>query len=193
MSDLVAEHEFPTGQTLSLFYGDLTEEKVDAIVNAANAHLLHAGGLAAAIVRRGGRSIQEESDGWVREHGPVSHARPALTGAGSLPCRYVVHAVGPRWGEGDEDAKLRTAVGAALSLADQRGFKNVALPAISTGIFGFPKARAADVILDAIADFCAEHPDASLKDIRIILIDAPTVRVFIAAFASRWPNSVVEP
>lgn len=192
MSELVAEHELPTGQTLSLVYGDLTEEKVDAIVNAANAHLLHAGGLAAAIVRRGGRSIQEESDDWVREHGPVSHARPALTGAGALPCRYVVHAVGPRWGEGDEDAKLRTAVTAALSLADQRGFKNVALPAISTGIFGFPKERGAEVILDAVADFCVEHPDTSLKDIRITLIDAPTVRVFTAAFASRWPNSVVE-
>jgi O-acetyl-ADP-ribose deacetylase (regulator of RNase III) len=193
MSPLVAEHELPTGQTLRLVYGDLTDEKVDAIVNAANAHLNHVGGLAAAIVRRGGRSIQEESNAWVREHGPISHAQPALTGAGTLPCRYVVHAVGPRWGEGDEDAKLRTAVRAALSLADQRGFKNVALPAISTGIFGFPKERGAELILDAVADFGVEHPDTSLKDIHITLIDAPTVRVFAAVFASRWPNSVVEP
>jgi O-acetyl-ADP-ribose deacetylase (regulator of RNase III) len=193
MSTLVAEHKLPTGQTLRLIHGDLTEESVDAIVNAANAHLLHAGGLAAAIVRRGGKCIQDESNTWVREHGPISHARPALTGAGLLPCRYVIHAVGPRWGEGDEDTKLRTTVTAALSLADQRGFKNVALPAISTGIFGFPKERGAEVILDAVADFCRAHPESSLQDIRITLIDAPTLRVFATAFASRWPGSIEEP
>ncbi len=188
MSTLVAEHKLPAGQILRLFHGDLTEENVDAIVNAANTLLHHGGGLAAAIVRRGGKSIQEESDVWVQEHGPITHARPALTGAGTLPCRYVIHAVGPIWGEGDEDAKLHTAVTAALSLADQRGFKSVALPAISTGIFGFPKARGAEVILDAITDFCQVHPESSVQEIHITLIDAPSARVFTAAFASRWPE-----
>lgn len=188
MSELIVEQNLPTGQHLCLFHGDLTEESVDAIVNAANSHLNHGGGLAAAIVRRGGKSIQDESDAWVREHGPISHARPALTGSGTLPCRYVIHAVGPIWGEGDEDAKLHTAVTAALSLADQRGFKTVALPAISTGIFGFPKARGAEVILDAITDFCEGHPESSVQEIHITLIDTPSVSVFVDAFASRWPE-----
>ncbi len=193
MATLVAEHKLPTGQSLRLIHGDMTEEKVDAIVNAANAHLLHGGGIAAAIVRSGGKSIQDESNAWVREHGPISHAKPALTGAGSLLCRYVIHAVGPRWGEGDEDTKLHTAVTAALSLADERGFKNLALPAISTGIFGFPKERGAEVILDAITDFCSQHPETTLEEIRITLIDEPSVRVFAAAFTSRWPDSVLQP
>lgn len=190
MSTLVAEQTLPTGQNLRLYHGDLTEEQVDAIVNAANAQLLHGGGLAAAIVRRGGKEIQDESDAWVREHGPISHTQPALTSGGSLPCRYVIHAVGPQWGEGDEDAKLHAAVTSALSLADQYKFKTIALPAISTGIFGFPKDRGAVVILDAISDFCSQHPTASLGEIRITLIDEPSVRVFAAAFASRWPESV---
>lgn len=193
MATLVAEHKLPTGQSLRLIHGDITEEKVDAIVNAANAHLLHGGGIADAIVRRGGMGIQNESNAWVREHGPISHAQPALTGAGSLPCRFVIHAVGPRWGEGDEDAKLYTAIKAALSMADEHGLKNLALPAISTGIFGFPKERGAEVILDAISDFFVEQPKSVLQDIHITLIDAPSVRVFTAAFTSRWPDSVLQP
>jgi O-acetyl-ADP-ribose deacetylase (regulator of RNase III) len=193
MGTLVAEHQLATGQKLRLIHGDITEEKMDAIVNAANEQLIHAGGLAAAIVHRGGKSIQDESSTWVREHGPISHAQPALTGAGVLPCQYVIHAVGPRWGEGDEDAKLHTAVTAALYLADERGFNNLALPAISTGIFGFPKERGAEVILDTIIDFCSRHPATTLKEIRLTLIDEPSVRVFSTAFASRWPDSVLQP
>jgi O-acetyl-ADP-ribose deacetylase len=193
MGTLVAEHQLPTGQKLRLIHGDITEEKMDAIVNAANKQLIHAGGLAAAIVRRGGKSIQDESSTWVREHGPISPAQPALTGAGVLPCRYVIHAVGPRWGEGDEDAKLHSAITAALSLADERGFNNLALPAISTGIFGFPKERGAEVILNAIIDFYNRHPATTLEEIRLTLIDEPSVRVFSAAFASRWPDSVLQP
>lgn len=193
MGTLVAECKLPTGQSLRLIHGDMTEEKVDVIVNAANAYLRHGGGIAAAIVRRGGKGIQDESNAWVREHGPISHAQPALTGAGSLPCRYVIHAVGPRWGEGDEDAKLHTAVTAALSLANERGFNNLALPAISTGIFGFPKERGAEVILDAITDFYSQHPATKLEEIRLTLIDEPSIRVFAGAFTSRWPDSVMQP
>jgi O-acetyl-ADP-ribose deacetylase (regulator of RNase III) len=192
MSTLVAEHILPGGQHLRLFHGDLTQENVDAIVNAANAQLIHGGGLAAAIVRTGGNTIQEESNSWVREHGPVSHAQPAITGGGSLPCRHVIHAVGPRWGEGDEDAKLQTAVQGALSLANREQFQTIALPAISTGIFGFPKERGANVIVDAIAEFCGQNRESSLDEIRITLIDAPSVRVFTVAFSSRWPGSVLQ-
>jgi putative ATPase len=172
---------------LRLVHGDLTEERVDAIVNAANAHLAHGGGVAGAIVRRGGPSIQVESDAWVRTHGPVAHDRPAITTAGRLPCRHVIHAVGPVWGEGDEDAKLQAAVRGALGLASDRGLQSLALPAISTGIFGFPKERGARVILEAIAGFFSSSPTSPLQEIRITLIDEASVAIFADEFRRRWP------
>jgi O-acetyl-ADP-ribose deacetylase (regulator of RNase III) len=184
---VIAEHALTGGCTLRLVHGDLTEERVDAIVNAANGQLMHGGGVAGAIVRRGGRSIQQESDAWVRAHGPATHDRPAITGAGALPARHVIHAVGPIWGEGDEDAKLHTAVLAALALAGERGLQSVALPAISTGIFGFPKDRGARVILDAIEDFVSSEASARLREIRITLIDEPSVAIFAQEFERRWP------
>ncbi|MDW8325212.1 MAG: macro domain-containing protein [Anaerolineales bacterium] len=182
MSILIFRHSLPSGQSLSLYQGDLTEERVDAIVNAANAHLAHGGGLAGAIVRKGGRVIQDESDAWVKQHGPAGHDKPALTGPGALPCKAIIHAVGPVWGSGDEDAKLRTAYTAALQLAHAQGFTSIAFPSLSTGIFGFPVERAAPIAIQAVIDFCAAHPDSSLRDLRFTLIDAPTVEVFRREF-----------
>ncbi len=187
VADIVAEHALPNGAILRLVHGDLTEESVDAIVNAANAHLSHGGGVAGAIARRGGPAIQAESDAWVRQHGPARHDRPALTSAGRLPSRHVIHAVGPVWGEGDEDAKLATAVTASLAVALEEKCSSLALPAISTGIFGFPKDRGAQVILDAIVTYFSAHPSTSLKEIRVTLIDTPSVLVFQAEFRRRWP------
>ena len=178
MSELVLQQPLPSGQTLALYHGDLTEESVDAVVNAANEHLAHGGGLAGALVRRGGAIIQQESLAWVRQHGLAGHAKPALTGAGKLPCRAIIHAVGPVWGSGDEDRKLQTAYTAALEIADAQGFKSVAFPSISTGIFGFPVERGAHIAVQAVADFCAAHPASAVRDIRFVLIDAPTVQVF---------------
>jgi len=191
MSHLAAEHHLPTGQVLQLVHGDLTEEHVDAIVNAANARLQHGGGVAGAIVRRGGALIQQESDAWVRAHGPVTQDSPALTGAGRLPCRHIIHAVGPVWGEGSEDAKLHAAITGALRLADQQAFSSLALPAISTGIFGFPKDRGARILIDAIVDLFAARPSSPLTQVRITLIDQPSVQVFASEFAKRWPESIL--
>ncbi len=179
MNQVLKEHVLPHGQCLQLVQGDLTLENVDAIVNAANAHLKHGGGVATAIVRRGGAVIQEESDAWVRHHGPVTHEHPAFTSAGSLPCRFVIHAVGPVWGEGNEDAKLTTAIQGSLLCADQLHLTSIAFPAISTGIFGYPKDRAAHVILNAICDYFSENPSSTLKLIRLTLFDQPTVEVFL--------------
>src|SRR5512144_2508720 len=103
MNQTIREHNFPSGIRLQIVQGDITDEHVDAIVNAANRHLAHGAGVAGAILRKGGRVVQDESDRWVSQHGTVTHAEPAYTRAGSLPCRYVIHAVGPVWGEGDED------------------------------------------------------------------------------------------
>ena len=182
-SEVVAAREFPGGRVMQLRHGDLTEEAVDAIVNAANEQLAHGGGVAGAIVRRGGVEIQRESDAWVRAHGPASHGRPALTGAGRLRCRAVIHAVGPIWGAGDEDAKLRAAYSAVLDVAHTEGYRSIALPSLSTGIFGFPVDRAAPIALAAVARFWETRPDTSVVEIRFTIIDAPTVEAFRQAFA----------
>lgn len=182
MTRFLFEHIFISGAHLQFSQADLTQERVDAIVNAANNRLQHGGGVAGAIVRRGGAQIQAESNAWVRKHGPVTHERPAYTGAGNLPCRYVIHAVGPVWGEGDEDAKLGAAVSGSLRVADELELTSIALPAISTGIFGFPKDRAARVILAAIQDYFASHVDSKLQLVRLVLFDQPTLDAFIGVW-----------
>ena len=179
MSDLLAERSLPKGQSLQLVQGDLTTEQVDAIVNAANERLQHGGGVAWAIVRRGGDIIQQESENWVHEHGPVSHARPAWTSGGLLPAKYVIHAVGPVWGDGDEDAKLGAAVRGSLRVADELKLKSIAFPAISTGIFGFPKGRAAGVIFRAIKGYFERQPDSGITTVRIVLFEPSTIEVFM--------------
>lgn len=182
MNSILREKTLPGAQTIQIVRGDITVEMVDAIVNAANARLQHGGGVAWAIARAGGPTIQAESDEWVRSRGPVSHAEPAYTGGGDMPCRYVIHAVGPVWGEGDEDDKLAAAVRGALWRADELKLTSIALPAISTGIFGFPKERAAKIIFKTIEQYFAENPNATLKLVRVTLFDQPT----IDAFLSEW-------
>ncbi|MCS6908072.1 MAG: macro domain-containing protein [Anaerolineales bacterium] len=186
MAQVVAEKVFSEQRRLQLVQGDITAEEVDAIVNAANRYLQHGGGVAGAIVRRGGSVIQEESDRWVREHGPVAHDSPAYTTAGQLPCRYVIHAVGPMWGEGDEDEKLCAAVRGSLRVAEQLGCASLALPAISTGIFGFPKERAARLILRTLADYFDARPSGTLKTVRVTLLDPPTLSAFQEAWQELW-------
>ena len=158
--------------TIEIVKGDITEEKVDAIVNAANSHLKHGGGVAGAIVRKGGQIIQEESNRI--GHVPVGSA--VITTAGKLKAKYVIHAVGPIWGEGNEDEKLKKAVISALTLAEEKGAKSVSLPAISTGIFGFPKERGADVILKAIIEYIDKG--TLIEKIRICNIDDLTSNIF---------------
>ena len=164
--------------TVSAVHGDLTEQQVDAIVNAANSALAHGGGLAGAIVRRGGWVIQEESD----RLAPVPVGGAATTGAGALPCRWVIHAVGPRWGEGNEDSKLRSAIENSLKIAEQNQFQTISFPAISSGIFGFPKDRCASIILSAVRDYLQQHPESSLSEVRICLFDESTLQVFREQF-----------
>ncbi len=185
MNRIVWETTLSTGQMLRIVHGDLTDERVDAIVNAANSYLKHGGGVAGAIVRRGGAQIQAESDAWVRKYGPVPHHAPAYTHAGNLACRYVIHAVGPVWGEGDEDAKLAAAIAGALQRADELGLSNIALPAISTGIFGFPMPRAAEIILTAVVNYFAQNRASGLQEARLVLLDQSAVDVFVNIWKAR--------
>jgi O-acetyl-ADP-ribose deacetylase (regulator of RNase III) len=181
MSQLLFEHTTEKGQVIRVVQGDLTAETVDAIVNAANGQLMHGGGVAGAISRRGGPTIQRESTAWVREHGPVPTGSAAITGAGSLPCRYVIHAVGPVWGTGDEEAKLASAVRAALDLAEAHALRSVSMPGISSGIFGFPKPLCAQVMVGAIQVWLAEHPESSVREVHSCNIDDETAKLFAEA------------
>ncbi|MBF0465750.1 MAG: macro domain-containing protein [Nitrospirae bacterium] len=167
-----------TGGTLRLIKGDITQRDTDAIVNAANSYLQHGGGVAAAIVRKGGVVIQAESDaiGYV----PVGGA--AMTSGGALPCKAVIHAVGPRMGEGDEDNKLKNAVLNSLKLASQKGFHSVSMPAISSGIFGFPKDRCAKILVTESLNFLNDNAGGSVNSVEFCIYDAETLQCFVSEF-----------
>jgi len=179
------ERVLQTGQTIQIVQGDITIEAVDAIVNAANEYLQHGGGVAWAISKKGGPAIQKESDAWIRQHGLVSHSHPAWTSGGLLPAKYVIHAVGPVWGDGDEDHKLESAITGCLRVADELKCSSIALPAISTGIFGFPKDRAAKIIFSTIQKYF-ESNTSSLKVVKLTLFDQVTVDVFIKSWQVKW-------
>ncbi len=171
--------EKPIGdKKLVLVKGDITERNVDAIINAANSYLKHGGGVAGAIVRKGGDEIQKESDkiGYV----PVGSA--AATGAGKLPCKAVIHAVGPRMGEGDEDNKLKNAVINTLKLASEKKLKSISMPAISSGVFGFPKDRCAEILVGEINKFLKENPQTSLNTVEFCIFDDDTLSHFKTQF-----------
>jgi len=166
------------GTTLRLVSADLTARDVDAIVNAANSHLQHGGGVAGAIVRKGGQIIQEESDriGFV----PVGGA--AMTSGGKLHARHVIHAVGPRMGEGDEDAKLRNAIDSVLMLAVEKGLTSISVPAISAGIFGFPKDRCAKILVGETAAFLRKRPETALRLVEFCIFDKDALGCFEKEF-----------
>jgi len=172
LAEILTEFESATGTLIRIVLGDITEERVDAVVNAANGRLAHGGGVAGAIARRGGPAVREESEAWVVAHGEVPTGAAAITTAGDLPSRHVIHAVGPVWGSGGEDEKLAGAVRSALTLAVEHALASVSLPAISSGIFGFPKERCARVILETVAGF------AGLSEIRLCNFDQPTAAIF---------------
>lgn len=166
------------GKTLRLIQGDITERDVDAIVNAANSRLQHGGGVAGAIVRKGGQTIQEESNkiGYT----PVGTA--VITGAGKLPAKFVIHAVGPRMGEGDEDNKLKSAVLSSLRLASEKRLRSISLPAISSGIFGFPKDRCAEILVNESIRFLKKNKGTSLTTVEFCIFDDTTLRHFKREF-----------
>lgn len=134
---------------VELVQGDVTELQTDAIVNAANAQLVLGGGVAGAIKRKGGPEIQAQCN----KIGGTFVGGAVITTGGKLKAKYVIHAVGPRMGEGDEDTKLKNATLNSLKLADKENIKSISFPAISTGIFGFPIGRCAEIMLRTTIDY----------------------------------------
>ncbi|KAE8981085.1 hypothetical protein PR002_g23928 [Phytophthora rubi] len=174
------------GPELLVMQGDVTRCAADAIVNAANTRLRHGGGLAGAIVRTGGCSIQVESDKWVKDHGPLKVGDAVTTDAGKLPCKHVIHTVGPNVGSAkpttEHATQLRRAVWSALLEADRLEIKSVAVPGISTGIFGYPKDLGAQEIVRESVRFCMEKGSKTrVRRIALMNIDDPTVGSFATA------------
>ncbi len=154
--------------------GDITESSVDAIVNAANSDLALGAGVAGAIRIKGGPSIQEECD--ILRHCPVGQA--VVTGAGQLNVKYVIHAVGPRRGEEDAEAKLQGATLHSLKRADEYNIQSIAFPAISTGVFGFPVEACARIMLGTVIRFLKEKTGVVL--VQFCLFDSSAFEVFSA-------------
>lgn len=165
------------GVTIELAQGDITDLDVDAIVNAANSQLILGAGVAGAIRHKGGPSIQAEC----LQIGHCDVGDAVITSGGKLKARHVIHAVGPRMGEGSESGKLGNAVRASLKLMEQHGLSSIALPAISTGVFGYPLEGCADVMLRVIIDYTFEDL-ASLNHVIVCLYDQRAFDVFAAEF-----------
>jgi O-acetyl-ADP-ribose deacetylase (regulator of RNase III) len=157
---------------LELVEGDITELETDAIVNPANEELQLGGGVAGAIRASGGPAIQEECD----RIGHTGVGTAVMTGAGDLKAKQVIHAVGPRMGEGDEDRKLSSAVRSALALADRNGLRTIAIPAISTGTFGFPLDRCARILLTEVHRYL--QGGTKLDKVVVCLLGEDNFKVF---------------
>ncbi|ARM76858.1 ADP-ribose-binding protein [Acidianus manzaensis] len=174
---------YPFKANIILQKGDITDVSADAIVNAANSYLSHGGGVAYAIVRKGGYQIQKESDEYIRLHGPVKTGEVAVTTAGKLKAKYIIHAVGPIFGiEGEE--KLELAIRKSLEKAEELKLSSIAFPAISTGIYGYPYEICARIMSDVFLNFSPNY----LKEIYVVLYDEKAYRIFEEEFDKKFLN-----
>ena len=174
---VIAREEYPGGRVFEVVTGDLLSERVDAIVNAANGHLAHGGGVAYAISRAAGPELDRESEEIVRARGPVPVGGAVVTGAGRLPFKGVIHCVGPQLGEGDEEAKLVQALRSAFERAEERGWSSVSFPAVSSGIFAVPLETCARAYVSAVRAFFAATPGSRLRSLRLVLFPGPIVEI----------------
>lgn len=163
--------------------GDLLGESVDAICNAANGGLSHGGGVAAEISQAAGSALDRECDQIVKTRGRVPVGGAVVTTAGRLPFKGVIHVVGPRQGDGDEEAKLAQALKSAFTAAAERGWTSVAFPAVSSGIFSVPLPVCARGYVRAAREYFAESPGSSLKKVRLVVFKGPLVDAVRAALA----------
>jgi O-acetyl-ADP-ribose deacetylase (regulator of RNase III) len=164
---------------IEIIKDDITLLDTDAIVNPANNYLMHHGGLAAAIVKRGGKIIQEES----RKIGNLPTGSAAITSGGRLRAKYVIHTVGPRYrdGKSGEAEKLASAVSSALKIAVDKKLNSIAIPAISSGIFGYPIEHSSKIIVETVCNFIKSCTDCTLRKVILCLYDENTFNNFVNA------------
>ncbi len=165
---------------IEVIQGDITLLEVEAIVNPANTFLLHSGGLAAAIVKRGGMIIQQES----KKIGNIPTGTAVITNGGNLKAKHVIHAVGPKYkdGKSGEAEKLASAVSSAIIVAERKKLKSIAIPAISSGIFGYPVEESAKIIVKTVVDHFKEKnkskEESTLEKVVLCLLDEETFKIF---------------
>jgi O-acetyl-ADP-ribose deacetylase (regulator of RNase III) len=175
----------PGGRSFEIVLGDLLVQDVECIVNAANGHLAHGGGVAAAISRAAGPALDEEGRRLVADRGPLATGEAIATTAGKLPFKAVIHVVGPRQGEGREEAMVARALASAFELAEGRGFRSISFPAVSSGIFGVPAETCFSGYLAAVKDFCSAHPASTLVLFRLVLVEGPVASMARRQLAKR--------
>jgi O-acetyl-ADP-ribose deacetylase (regulator of RNase III) len=186
-SDVPPTRRFATSR-IELVRGDITEQTVDAIVNAANGSLMGGGGVDGAIHRAGGAAILEDCKRIRATRGPLAAGQAAITGAGRLLCRHVIHAVGPVWrggGSGEPEA-LASCYRESLALAAAHGVRTIAFPSISTGIFGYPVTLAAPLALNTVGTLLAAG--SAVEIVRFVLFSDPDFQVYRTALGQRGPS-----
>lgn len=169
---------------LTLVQGDITQQDIDAIVNAANSNLMGGGGVDGAIHRAGGPQILEECKVYVEEHGTLPTGQAMITSAGRMKAKHVIHTVGPVWhgGGNGEDELLANAYRNSLRVAVENNVKTLAFPSISTGIYGFPIERAAKIAVETVKKFVEKNP--SLKEVRFVTFSQSDYDIYRTLFTS---------
>jgi O-acetyl-ADP-ribose deacetylase len=163
---------------IELIQGDITKIETDAIVNAANSSLLGGGGVDGAIHRAGGKAILDGCMKIRARQGGCKTGEAVITTAGNLPAKYVIHTVGPVWngGNNQEDTLLRNAYSNSLKLAVENGVTSIAFPNISTGIYHFPKQRAAEIAVATAKEFLSTHDQ--IKKLVFVCFDAENYGIY---------------
>ena len=191
---LVCSYVTPENKKIWLYKGDITKHRVDVVVNAANTALEHVGGVAKAIVDAGGKEIQDDCRKHVAQKGNLLDGEVFVTDAYKLPCNKIIHAVGPRWNYASgmssdrEKRKKEKYLSLAIynSLEEGKSFKSIAFPAISTGVFGFPRDLCAKVMINTMLEYSEQNQRSILKDIHIIDRDDTTIKTFAHEMRERF-------
>ncbi|XP_073490634.1 protein mono-ADP-ribosyltransferase PARP14-like [Aquarana catesbeiana] len=194
--DLFKKSQFqitlPNGMTLSVYKDDLCRHNVDVIVNAANEDLKHIEGLAKAILDAAGHKLQDDCDQIIRKDGKLLTGNSVITDAGKLPCKQIIHTIGPRWDANSRsrcERLLRKAITTSLQLASEKSHSSIAIPAISSGVFGFPLTLCVENIVEAIWDY-VETPGrrSTLQRIHLVDMNDETVNIFSEVTKAKFGN-----
>ena len=169
MTDNQFSINYPENKVFQVGIRDLLGAPVDAIVNPANSGLSHGGGIAAIISNEGGPPIDKHCAKYIEKYGRIPVTKAVVTTAGRLPYKGVIHAVGPRMGDGEEQQKIEATLISCLGIAQAKGWQSVAFPAISTGLFMIPKDVCADAFKNAVSSFWEKFPDTPVKLIWLCL------------------------
>ncbi|XP_028392341.1 LOW QUALITY PROTEIN: protein mono-ADP-ribosyltransferase PARP14-like [Dendronephthya gigantea] len=186
-SKLLCSYETQEKISLKVYKDDITAHRCDVIVNAANGDLKHIGGVAKSILDAGGREIQDECDENVKENGKLFDGECFSGSPGKLPCKVLVHAVGPRW---DSNNRKKTrkllSVTCTKALEEAMQYQSIAIPAIGSGIFGVPKDVCAEVMIEAAEEFGRKYDNSSLREIHFVNNDDESGHVFVKKFREKF-------